>query len=132
VQLAEVGDVLARGQVVVDAGAVRQHADGAARGQRILGDAATIDVAIARSGLSTVYNMRSVVDLPAPFGTQQPGDLAVTRREAHAAHAGPRRRICTAAGFEHYSAQARERGEERHGGSLRVQLTSSPPAVPWR
>ena len=34
-QLAEVGDVLARGEIVVDAGAVRQHADGAARRQRI-------------------------------------------------------------------------------------------------
>ncbi len=35
VQPAEVGDVLARGELRVDAGAVRQHADPAARGQRV-------------------------------------------------------------------------------------------------
>jgi hypothetical protein len=35
VQPAEVGDVLARGELRVDAGAVRQHADPTARGQRV-------------------------------------------------------------------------------------------------
>ncbi len=42
------------------------------------------------SGRSTVYSMRSVVDLPAPFGPRRPGDAAVGGAEADLAHRGHR------------------------------------------
>ena len=76
-------DVLARGQARVDAGAVRQHAErrrAASSGRRAHGAVPSIERIPLRSGASTVYSMRSVVDLPAPFGPSRP----VTRRRARA------------------------------------------------
>ena len=80
-QIAEVLDVLARGQMRIHAGAMRQYAHAPARLERLLADADAIDEGIAADrACSTVYSMRKVVDLPAPFGPQQPGDAAIPGR----------------------------------------------------
>jgi hypothetical protein len=88
VQLAEVRDVLARGEMVVDAGAVRQHADRAAGRERIAGDADAVDERVARVGAQDRVQHAQRRRLARAVGPQQAGDLAVAGAEAHAAHGG--------------------------------------------
>ena len=73
VQLAEVADVLARGQALVDAARVRQHAEALrapASASSIASKPSTRT--LPWSGDISVYSMRSVVVLPAPFGPSRP------------------------------------------------------------
>ena len=97
-QRAEVCDVLPRGQVAVETGRVRQHAQmRRARRRSRRGCRCPSMRALPPSGVSTPYSMRSVVDLPAPFGPSSPVICAVGARET-TPRAPPRwRRIaCTA------------------------------------
>ena len=71
-QLREVGDVLARGQSLVQAARIGQHTEPAAHRERVARCIDAIDQTWPRSGFSSVYSMRSVVVLPAPLGPSRP------------------------------------------------------------
>lgn len=81
-QLAEVGDVLACGQALVDAACVRQHPECAAHRHRVAGGIHAIDRDAALVGRHQRVEHAQGGGLAGAIGAEQPGDLAVGSAEA--------------------------------------------------
>ena len=123
----EVGDVLARGELRVDAGAVRQHAD-PARAPRAGRTATSTPSTAARAGVGREHGVEDAQrrGLAGAVRAEQAGDAPVPRLEADAVAPPARRRS---------AARARRRGSRRapaegagrkaRAGSRAMQASSS-------
>ena len=82
----EIGDVLARREVRIQAGTVRQGADFLARAQAVGRHVVAIDVCAAAVGFQYRVKNAERRGLAGPVGTQQPGNFSVRRIETYAAN----------------------------------------------
>jgi hypothetical protein len=98
VQLAEVGDVLARGQALVHAARVGQHAQAAAHGFGVLAHIDAIDQHAALVRLHQGVEHAHGGGLAGAVGAEQAGDLAVVGGEADVIHGDDGRGLLALAG----------------------------------
>jgi hypothetical protein len=86
VQLAEVGDVLACGQALVDAARVGQHAERTAHRGRVACSIDAVDQHLAGVGFHQRVEHAQGRGLAGAVGAEQSGDLAVVCGEVDAVH----------------------------------------------
>ncbi|KAG1255890.1 hypothetical protein G6F68_010044 [Rhizopus microsporus] len=86
VQLAEVGDVLARGQALVDAARIGQHAKMAPHFHRVAGGVDAVDADAALVGCHQRVQHAHGGGLAGAIGAEQAGDLAIGGTETDVGH----------------------------------------------
>ena len=86
VQLAEVGDVLARGQALVDAARIGQHAKMAPHFHRVAGGVDAVDADAALVGCHQRVQHAHGGGLAGTIGAEQAGDLAIGGTETDVGH----------------------------------------------